>query len=190
MNILIWRVLSTTVVVGSLWSAQAALAEERLSDWLLTLDRMKEVRPIDNDTYAEECSACHFAYPAGLLTEASWHKLLDGDALADHFGENAELDPDTLSDIKDYVFSYSAEKSYYKRSKKFARSVAGKEAPLRITETPFFKRKHHELTTAMVQDNPDVQSFSNCNACHTKAEQAIFDDDTVQVPNFDEWDDD
>ncbi len=170
-------------------SAQA-MAEETFSGWLFTVDRMKEFRPVDNDNYAEECGACHFAYPPGLLTEESWKKLLDPTALEDHFGENAELDDEVLANIQGYVFSNSADKSYYKRARKIARSVEGMTAPLRITNVPYIKRKHHELTEAMVAQNNDVRSLSNCNACHTKAEQAIFDNDTVKVPNFDEWEGD
>lgn len=170
--------------------AGTALAEESFAEWLFTLDRMKEVRPVDNDNYAEECGACHFAYPPGLLTAPSWQKLLAPSALEDHFGENAELDDVTLAEITGYVLTNSAEKSYFKRSRKIARSVASMdEVPLRITEVSYIKRKHHELTDSMVVDNPDVRSLSNCNACHTKAEQAVFDNDTVKVPNFAEWDD-
>lgn len=182
--------LLTALLAGLPLVAGTALAEESFAEWLFTLDRMKEVRPVDNESYAEECGACHFAYPPGLLTEASWKKLLSPSALEDHFGENAELDDVTLAEITGYVMTNSAEKSYYKRSRKITRSVASMdEAPLRITEVSYIKRKHHELTDSMVVENPDVRSFSNCNACHTQAEQAVFDNDTVKVPNFDEWDD-
>ncbi|MFZ5601159.1 MAG: cytochrome C, partial [Pseudomonadota bacterium] len=54
----------------------------------------------------------------------------------------------------------------------------------------YIKRKHHESPKRMIKDNPDVQSLSNCNACHTKAEKGIFDNDTVNIPNFSEWEDD
>lgn len=183
------KVLVSAVLAGLACSATPLQAEESMTDWLFTLDRMKEFRPIDNDNYAEECGACHFAYPPGLLTEASWNKLLNPVALEDHFGENAELDDETLADIEAFVINNSADKSYYKRSRKITRSVANIEAPMRITEVPYIKRKHHELSDAMVLNNNDVRSLSNCNACHTKAEQAVFDDDTVRVPNFEEWDD-
>lgn len=178
------------LLAGLPWLSGTALAEESFAEWLFTLDRMKEVRPVDNENYAEECGACHFAYPPGLLTEASWKKLLAPAALEDHFGENAELDDVTLAEITGYVLTNSADKSYYKRSRKITRAVAAMaEAPLRITEVSYIKRKHHELADSMVADNPDVRSLSNCNACHTKAEQAVFDNDTVKVPNFNEWDD-
>lgn len=185
------KLMLVAVLTGLPLMAANVVAEESFGSWLFTLDRAKEFRPVDNESYGEECGSCHFAYPPGLLTEASWSKLLNGAALENHFGENAELDDETLADIQAFVFSNSAEKSYYKRARKIARSVADlKEVPLRITEVPYIKRKHHELTDAMIVGNPDVKSFSNCNACHTQAEKAVFDDDTVKIPNFEEWDDD
>lgn len=183
------KIILMALMAGVPVISTSLFAEESFSSWLFTFDRMKEFRPVDDETYAEECGACHFAYPPGLLTETSWRKLLDASALEDHFGENAELDEDTLAAIQAYVFGNSADKSYYKRARKITRSVADMDAPLRITQVPYIKRKHHELTAAMVVDNPDVQSLSNCNACHTQAEQAVFDDDTVKIPNFDDWED-
>jgi hypothetical protein len=41
----------------------------------------------------------------------------------------------------------------------------------------------------MVKENEDVNSLSNCDTCHTQAEKGVFDDDTVKIPNFPEWDD-
>lgn len=171
-------------------AAGHAVAEDDFTAWLLTFSRMKEVSPVDNDAYAEECGACHFAYPPGLLPEQSWKKLLTPAALEDHFGENAELDADVLADIQRYTFGNSAEKSWYKRSRKIARATAHGEAPLRITEVKYIRRKHHEIPARMVRDNPDVKSLSNCNACHTQAERGIFDNDTVNIPHYPHWEDD
>lgn len=164
--------------------------EETFTDWLFTFSRTKEVKAVDNELYTEECGSCHFAYPPGLLPTASWEKLLAPDALEDHFGENAELDADVLSAIQQYVYPHAAEKSWHKRSRKIANATAGGEAPIRITEVKYIKRKHHEIPKRMIKGNPDVQSLSNCNACHTKAEKGTFDNDTVNIPNFSEWEDD
>lgn len=166
-------------------------ADEGLSfsQWLMTFSRTKEVQPVNNDNYAEECGSCHYAYPPGLLPLQSWEKLLAPKALEDHFGENAELEPEVLQDIQNYVYKNSADKSYYKRSRKIMKSIGEGEAPLRITQIKYIKRKHHELTDAMVKNNKDVNSLSNCNACHTKAEKGVFDNDTVKIPHFESWED-
>ena len=167
----------------------AAMAQDGFWSWLITLSRQKEVKPVDNKTYAEECGSCHFAYPPGLLPSKSWAKLLDEKALSDHFGENATLDKDVLKEISDYAMANSAEKSMYKRSRKIAVATESGEAPIRITEVRYIKRKHHDIPEKMIQGNKDVKSKSYCNACHTQAEKGIFDSDTVSIPNFPDWED-
>jgi len=54
--------------------------------------RRKEMNPVNNPTYKEECDACHFAYQPELLPSGSWEKILSG--LDDHFGEVIELNPE------------------------------------------------------------------------------------------------
>ncbi len=176
--------LAALLLVGS----GSAVAGESFWSWLATFSRQKEVQPVTNKTYAEECGSCHFAYPPGLLPGKSWAKLLGEKALSDHFGENASLDKDTLKTIYDYAMENAAEKSRYKRSRKIALATEEGEAPLRITEVRYIKRKHHDIPEKMIKGNKDVKSLSYCNACHTKAEQGIFDSDTVSIPNYPDYD--
>jgi len=172
------------LAVALLMSSGSALADGNFWLWLVNFSRQKEVKAVDNKTYQEECGSCHFAYQPGLLPGKSWAKLLDEKALADHFGEDASLDKDTLKTIYDYAMENAAEKSYSKRSRKIALATEDGDAPLRITEVRYIKRKHHEIPEKMVKGNKDVKSLSYCNACHTKAEEGIFDEDTVDIPNF------
>lgn len=172
------------LAVALLVSSGSALAEENFWLWAVNFSRQKEVRPVDNKTYKDECGSCHFAYQPGLLPGKSWAKLLDEKALADHFGEDASLDKETLKEIYDYTMANAAEKSWYKRSRKIAKATEDGDAPLRITEVRYIKRKHHEIPEKMVKGNKDVKSPAYCNACHTKAEEGIFDEDTVDIPNF------
>ncbi len=176
--------LAAALLMGS----GAAMAEDNFWGWLVNFSRQKEVRPVDNKTYADECGSCHFAYPPGLLPSKSWAKLLDEKALSDHFGENASLDKDTLKTIRDYAMDNAAEKSWYKRSRKIAKATENGEAPLRITEVRYIKRKHHDIPEKMIKGNKDVKSLSYCNACHTKADKGIFEADTVSIPNYPDWD--
>ncbi|AJQ93806.1 diheme cytochrome c [Gynuella sunshinyii] len=148
---------------------------------VLALNDRSLVTP--NTTYSEECGACHMAYPAKLLPMTSWTKIMNG--LDNHFGENAELDDATRQTILSYLEQESNRKGRIGR----ILSKLPADPPLRITELPFHKRKHHEIPRKMVQDNPKVGSLSNCNACHDKAEQGIFDEDTVDIPGFGHWDD-
>lgn len=179
---------NTVLMVAGLMAASANVqAEDGVLSGLLS--RHKEVAPVTNSTYQEECGSCHFAYPPGLLTSKSWEKLLTQTALEDHFGKPADLDSSTLNNIRDYVFANAAEKSWSKRSRKITVATEGVEAPLRITEVRFIKRKHHEIPAKMIKDNADVKSLSQCDKCHTQAKKGVFDEDTVRIPNFPDWDD-
>jgi len=141
-----------------------------------------------NPLYAEECSACHIAYPAQLLPQRSWIAIMNG--LDDHFDENAELPAETAQVISDYLTANAADVNPGRRSRQFLRSIGGNETPIRITETPYFKRKHDEVPKRLVEGNPDVGSFSQCQACHgQEAQRGVFDEDTVDIPGHGRWDD-
>ncbi len=178
------------LVLAAMMVSGVAVAEESLIEALVTPLRQKEVRSVDNKKYKEECGSCHFAYQPGLLPAKSWARLLDEKALTDHFGENAELDRDVLSDIRQYALDNAADKSYWKRARKIAVATEGVEpAPLRITEVRYIKRKHQDIPEKMIKGNKDVKSLSYCDACHTQANKGVFEADTVQIPNYPDWDD-
>ena len=145
------------------------------------------VAVIKNPVYQEECSSCHMAYPPGLLPEKSWVSVMKG--LENHFGDNAELEVETAKSIETFLLANSADKSNYNRSQKFIRSIKENNSPLRITETPYFKNEHDEIPQRMVSGNPLVKSFSQCNTCHAKAEQGMFNEHDVRIPNYGKWDD-
>jgi len=178
-------ILTGAVLINSTY----VYAEESFIGWLLDFGRTKEVKPIDNEQYQEECKDCHFAYQPGLLPARSWKKLLNAEALRDHFGDNAEIDVDTLRIIHDYAVVNAADKSYYKRSRKIAVTTPENAAPLRITKLRYIERKHDDIPEKMIKDNKDVKSLSYCDKCHTQAEKGVYDNDTVSIPNYPDWDD-
>ena len=136
------------------------------------------LKPVSNPTYEAECGECHFLYQPELLPSASWMKILD--QLDDHFGEEIELDPDSTKIISDYLKSNGAENSSAKRAVKIMRSL-GNHVPLRITDTPYIRDKHHELDPEVLK-RESIGSLSNCIACHTTAEKGIYEDDNVKIP--------
>ena len=139
------------------------------------------LKPAKNPTYREECGACHFVYQPELLPSVSWMKILD--QLDDHFGEEIELDPVSKKIISDYLNSNSAEKSSAKRAVKIMRSL-GNHVPMRITDIPYIREKHHELNSEILK-RESIASLSNCVACHTTAEEGIYEDDNVKIPQRD-----
>ena len=59
--------------------------------------RDEGVEPVSHSLTDEECSACHLAYPAAMLSSASWTDLMT--SLESHFGEDASLDNESVSAI-------------------------------------------------------------------------------------------
>lgn len=164
---------------------QAALADD--DGWFGFGKRRPDVAPVNNTLYAQECGACHFAYQPGLLPARSWQKLMAG--LEDHFGENAELDAEEVRRITAYLVENAADRSDYKRSRKMARSIPAGAAPLRITEVPYFRREHSEIPKRVVSGNPKVGSLSNCDACHTRAQDGSFEEGEINIPGYGRWED-
>jgi len=174
------KVLLFAVVM--MFSGQA-LAE----DFFSNLFRFKGVKAMTDKLYKDSCGECHFAYQAGLLPKRSWEKMMLADQLSDHFGEVADLEEEDRIAIRDMLVADAADTSIYKRSMKIDRSIPENATPLRITETPYIKKKHKEMTDKYVKFNPKVKSLINCNTCHREIEKGIFDDDTVLIPNFGYW---
>jgi hypothetical protein len=170
-------------------NAGPAMAEESFWTWFFDLDGFRGIGvvPVDDDQYKEECGSCHFAYQPGFLPARSWEKMLTPAALHNHFGEVADLDQGTLNAIRKYAVANASDNAYHKLSRKVNASLNDDEAPLRITEVRFIKRKHADIPEKMVKGNKDVKSLSNCDACHTGASKGIFKSDTVSIPNYPDY---
>ncbi|MBU2499074.1 MAG: diheme cytochrome c [Proteobacteria bacterium] len=135
-------------------------------------------KAINHPVYKDHCGACHFAYSPELLPSASWKKILD--QLDDHFGESIELDQQTKKVILGCLETNAAEHSLNKRTAKIVRSLRG-QVPKRITEIPYIREKHHEISAATIK-RQSIGSLSNCVVCHNTAAEGIFDDHLVVIP--------
>jgi len=155
--------------------------------WERIRDNSSGLATTTNPVYKEECGSCHMAYPPGLLPAKSWSKLMS--ELEDHFGDNAELDAQTTQSISQYLLTNSAEQTNSRDAGKFLQSIKSGQTPIRISDIPYFKYEHDEIPQRMVTENPKVNSFSQCNACHAKAEQGYFNEHEVNIPGFGQWDD-
>ncbi len=144
----------------------------------------RNYNPVTNKIYTEECGSCHMAYPAQLLPPESWTKMMDN--LEDHFGESAELDDETRNNIGNYlVYSATPQQGSYR---KMLRNT-GSNAPLRITQLPYFVHEHDEIPSRFIKGNDKVGSLSQCNACHKGADKGSFDEDNIFIPGVGRWDD-
>jgi len=132
-----------------------------------------------NKVYAKECGACHLAYQPQFLPKRSWVKIMN--TLENHFGENAFLDEAARTQILAYVVGNSAETGRSKMSRKILSSIKDTETPLRITDTPYFKRKHHEVRPDVFK-RKSIVSPSNCAGCHPGAGNGNYDEHKVKIP--------
>ncbi len=140
-----------------------------------------------NTLYQQECGSCHLAYPPALLPTASWRALMAG--LADHFGDNAELDPASTGDIALFLARNAADKAAGDYAERTWRATRGRAPSLRISSTDYFRGQHHEIPAKMVAGNPQVSSFSRCEACHTRAASGSFDEHEVRIPGYGRFED-
>jgi hypothetical protein len=141
-------------------------------------DESREMNTVNNPTYKETCGGCHFPYQPELLPAGSWEKICAG--LDNHFDEAIELEPESKKVIIEYLKANAADRSPVEEAVKIMRSL-GNQTPLRITETPYIQRKHHEIK-AEVLERESIGSLSNCPACHKAAESGNYDDDHAVIP--------
>jgi hypothetical protein len=160
--------------------------EYRSNSWV---EPGEDVAPVTNASYTEECGACHMAYQPGLLPADAWRRIMQPDALAAHYGDDASLEPALRQDLTAYLTGHGAEQARSSRSRAFAVGKADVNGLPRITATRYFRNEHHEIPARMVADNAEVGGFSNCNACHTSADAGIYNEHRVQIPGHGRWDD-
>ncbi len=146
-----------------------------------------DVQASQNNQYVDECGSCHFAYQPGLLPASSWARIMG--ALENHFDDDASLATQQTTEIRNYLLTNSADQASSSRSRAFASGTLAGDALPRITATTYFRREHSEIPSRFVRDNPDVASFSNCQACHRNADKGSFNEHQVFIPGVGRWDD-
>ena len=133
-------------------------------------DRGKPLMPAQSNVkWQTECGSCHMAFQAGLLPAASWKKVMAG--LDQHFGADASLPPTDVKEITDYLVKYESNR------------WTAKTAPLRISDSAWFKTKHSsgEISPA-VWKRESVKSPANCLACHSAADKGDFNEHNIRIP--------
>lgn len=129
--------------------------------------------------WQEECGSCHLAYHPSLLPARSWEALFARQA--DHFGDDLMLDADIVAALQAFARAHAAEQQESEAALKIARSVPPQQAPLRITETPYWRHKHAGIDAAAWK-SARVHGKGDCAACHYDAEKATFEDAAMRVP--------
>ncbi len=159
MSVRITNLIRLTLFLFAALGAAAASADER----------PRAPTPAAPPQYAEECGACHIAYPGRLLPAESWRRLMQN--LSNHFGTDASLDADAAEKISAWLAANAAG------------GRRAREAPPedRITRSAWFVREHDEAP-AGVWRRPAVKSPANCPACHTRAAQGDYSERHIRIP--------
>ena len=139
----------------------------------VTADEDEYFPPVTDPLTREECSACHMAFPAGMLPARSWSALM-GD-LDNHFGENARLPEETAAQIEAWLTANAADAGG--RRSGVLRGLSPSDTPRRISETPWWVREHEGEVRESAWSDPRIGSKANGVACHRAADRGIFEDD-------------
>lgn len=129
--------------------------------------------------WQQSCGECHLAYHPSLMPMRSWARIFaEQDA---HFGEDLALEAGDVEALLDYARANSAERVPRELSWRTLQALGADETPLRITETPYWKRAHREIA-GETWKRESVNGALNCAACHRDAEQGGFMHGAMRVP--------
>ena len=133
----------------------------------------------DNELWRNECGSCHSEFYPTLLPARSWKKMMAEQN--QHFGSRLELDDKTVATILKFLTDNSADQHQTEAAFKIEQSIPKNQTPLLITETPYWVRKHREVSAADWA-NPLVGKKNNCAACHADAKQGTYEDGAMEIP--------
>ncbi|MFL9824431.1 hypothetical protein ABTU92_06115 [Rhodoplanes sp. SY1] len=161
-------ILRPLVLVGAPAAVLVTLASPLVADGL-------RLDPVRDPVVKAECGACHLVYPAGLLPARSWRAMTAN--LSNHFGDNAALDQATTDRIAAYLAANAADAAG--RNSKMMRKLPPEVTPARITELPWWTRKHErkDRVAPATLARKGAKFRGDCKACHEDAEQGWFDEE-------------
>ena len=86
-----------------------------------------------------------------------------------------------MKEIETFLVENAAEQALTEAAWKINRSIPKTETLLRITEAPYWVRKHQEIPD-LVWKHPKVNGKVNCIACHLDADSGTFEDAAMRLP--------
>jgi hypothetical protein len=95
----------------------------------------------------------------------------------DHFGEDLALDAMAVASLSSFAGAHSAEHAETPTAWKIASRTPASSTPLRIIETPYWKRRHAGVTDADWQRVKKI----DCAGCHLDAELGTFEPGAIRI---------
>jgi cytochrome b len=127
--------------------------------------------------FAEQCGACHLAFPPSLAPASTWNAILAD--LQHHFGADATLAPEQVSQLRIWLDANAA--GHWDTLPSHLLRVPAADGSLRITDTPGWRRQHRGIAAAVFTTGP-VYRRSNCAACHADAATGQFAPQDIAIP--------
>jgi cytochrome b len=124
--------------------------------------------------WQHECGSCHLAFHPSLLPARSWQAMLTEQ---DHFGEDLALDAKVVASLSSFAAAHSAEHAETPMAWKIASRTSASSTPLRITEIPYWTRRHAGVADA---DWKRVKKI-DCGGCHLDAELGTFEPGAIHI---------
>ncbi len=132
---------------------------------------------VQDPVFAEQCGACHLAFPPSLAPAATWDGILAD--LQHHFGADASLSPDQIMQIRSWLDANAA--GHWDTLPSHLLRDPAADGSWRITDTPGWRRRHRGIAAAVFAAAP-VYRRSNCAACHADAATGMFSPQDIAVP--------
>lgn len=123
-----------------------------------------------------ECSDCHNLIPPELLPKDSWIELMSKQD--NHYDEDLELDKSLVTSITKFLVLNSSENSTREASFKLTQELKNSKK-YTITDTTYWKTTHKDIPKNIFKSD-DVESKSNCVACHENFEEGILSDSDIK----------
>ncbi len=127
--------------------------------------------------FAEQCGACHLAFPPSLAPAATWNAILAD--LGHHFGADATLSPEQVAHLRRWLDANAA--GHWDTLPAHLLRAAAANGSLRITDTPGWQRLHRHIPAAVFTARP-VYRRSACEACHADAASGRFAPQDIAMP--------
>lgn len=127
--------------------------------------------------FAEQCGACHLAFPPSLAPSATWNGILAD--LKRHFGADATLSAEQVAHLRRWLDANAAEHWDTLPSHLLRRPAP--DGSLRITDTPGWRRMHRHIPDAVFAAK-EVYRRSACEACHADAASGRFAPQQIAIP--------
>ncbi len=129
----------------------------------------------EDPAWQRECGSCHEAYHPSLLPARSWTATFAQQH--EHFGEDLALDDSVVSSLSAFATEHSAEHAATPAAWKFDSRTPRDLTPLRITDTPYWKRRHRSLGDAQWKQTKKI----DCGGCHFDAELGTFEPGAIAI---------